>query len=186
MNKRILAAALLGLGLATQAGAVDYARFVPEQSRIEFTSTQMGVAVDGRFRKFDAQIAFDPAKPTAASARIDIALASIDAGSTDADDEVAGKPWFNTKAFPTASFVSSTVRALGGDRYEAVGRISIKGRTQDAVLPFTAKHDGKAATFDGSLVIKRLDFALGEGAWADVGTVANEVRIRFRIVAAAR
>ncbi|MBW7900990.1 MAG: YceI family protein [Rhodocyclaceae bacterium] len=186
MKRHILAAALLGLGLATQAGAVEYARFQPEQSRVEFTSKQMGVAVDGRFRKFDVQLAFDPAKPTAASARIDIALASIDAGSKDADDEVAGKQWFDLKAFPTASFVATGVKALGGDRYEAVGKISIKGRTQDAVLPFTVKHDGRLATFDGSLVVKRLDFAVGEGAWADVGTVANEVQVKFRIVAAAR
>lgn len=184
MIRKALAIALLGTFAATQANAVEYGQFQPERSNIAFVSKQMGVAVDGRFRKFAATLSFDPARPTAASARIDIELASIDAGSKDADDEVVGKQWFNTKAFPTATFVSTGVKALGGDRYEASGKISIKGRTQDAVLTFTVKQDGSSATFDGKLTLKRLDFAIGEGPWADVSTVANEVQIIFRIVAA--
>lgn len=188
MTRKLLAAALIGAplaaALATPAQAVDYARFQPERSHIAFTSKQMGVAVDGHFRKFAATLSFDPARPAAASARIDIDLNSIDAGSPDADDEVVGKQWFNVKAFPTASFVASGVKALGGDRYEASGKISIKGQTQDALLPFTVKQDGGSATFDGKLTLKRLDFAIGEGPWADVATVANEVQIKFRLVAA--
>lgn len=178
-----LVAAFLSL-MATQAGAVEYGTVASDRSGIAFTSKQMGVAVDGRFRKFTAALSFDPAKPAAASARIDIDLNSIDAGSKDADDEVVGKQWFNVKAFPTATFVSSSVKPLGGDRYEAQGKISIKGKSQDATLPFTVKHDGNNATIDGSLTIKRLDFAIGEGAWSDVSTVANEVQIKFRFIAA--
>lgn len=170
--------------LAAPASAVEYGTVASDRSSVAFTSKQMGVAVDGRFRKFTAALNFDPAKPAAANARIDIDLNSIDAGSKDADDEVAGKQWFNVKAFPTASFVSSSVKALGGDRYEAQGKISIKGKSQDVVLPFSVKHDGNSATFDGNLTIKRLDFAIGEGAWADVSTVANEVQIKFRFIAA--
>ena len=41
-----------------------------------------------------------------ASAKLDIDLASVDAGSPDANNEVVGKAWFNLKAFPTASFDS--------------------------------------------------------------------------------
>jgi polyisoprenoid-binding protein YceI len=171
---------------AAPAAAVEYNQVLPERSAIAFTSKQMGVPVDGRFRRFSAAMNFDPAKLATASARIDIDLASIDAGSKDADDEVVGKQWFNTKAFPTASFVSSGVRALGGDRYEALGKISIKGRTQDAALPFTFKPEGGNAVFDGNLTLKRLDFAIGEGPWSDVGTVANEVQVKFRIVAASK
>lgn len=177
-----IVSALSLLGMPAQA--VEYATLQAAKSSVAFTSKQMGVAVDGHFKKFNAALSFDPAKPTAASARIDLDLNSIDAGSPDANDEVAGKQWFNVKVFPTASFVSSSVKALGGDRYEATGKLSIKGKSQDMVLPFTAKQDGNTATFDGSFTLKRLDFAIGEGPWSDVGTVANEVQIKFRLVAA--
>ncbi|MBS0465139.1 MAG: YceI family protein, partial [Proteobacteria bacterium] len=33
--------------------------------------------------------------------------------------------------------------------------------------------------------LKRGDYGIGEGMWADYGTVANEVQIKFRLVAAA-
>ncbi|MCP5268093.1 MAG: YceI family protein [Zoogloeaceae bacterium] len=175
--------AAMSAGLSLPAHAAEYSVLDTAQSSISFTSKQMGVGVDGRFRKFNAALNFDPAKPGSGSARIDIDLSSIDAGSPDANDEVVGKPWFDIRNFPTASFASTGVKALGGDRYEARGKISIKGKSQEVVLPFTVKPSGDSAVFDGSFVIKRLDFAVGDGIWSDVSTVANEVLIKFRFTA---
>ena len=115
MKLRYLAAATILV--ATAAMAAELTQFSPEKSQITFISKQMGVAVDGRFRKFDTKIAVDPAKPETGKVQLEIDLASIDAGSSDADAEVKGKSWFNTAAFPKATFVSSQVRALGNGRY---------------------------------------------------------------------
>lgn len=172
--------------LAATAHAEEYNAILTDRSTVTFVYRQMNVPVDGRFGKFTAQLKFDPAKPAAATASIDIALASIDAGSADADDEVAGKLWFNTNAFPTARFAATSFRALGGNRYEAVGKLTIKGRTQDAVAPFAFTGQGRSGVAEGALTIKRADFAIGEGIWADFGTVANEVQIKFRLQAEAQ
>ena len=43
---------------------------------------------------------------------------------------------------------------------------------------------GVPAVFEGAFVLKRADYGIGEGMWADFGTVANEVQIKFRLVAA--
>lgn len=169
-----------------QATAAEYGTLLADKSSLTFTSRQMGVPVDGHFGKFTASISFNPASPEKASTRLDVDLGSIDAGSPDATAEVAGKPWFNLKAFPAASFVSSGVKVLGGGRFEAVGKLTIKGRSQPVSAPFTFREEGGNAVFDGSFTLKRLDFALGEGAWADLDTVANEIRIKFRVVAAPR
>jgi len=143
----------------------------------------MGVAVDGKFKKFSSQLSFDPAKPTAAKASFDVDLGSVDTGAPEGDQEVAGKPWFNTKAFPTARFVSGSVKALGGNKYEVAGQLSIKGKTQDVVVPATFTTQGNTGVFDGSFTIRRADFAIGEGAWAKFDIVANDVVIKFRITA---
>ncbi len=82
----------------------------PQQSSITFVSKQMGVPVEGNFRKFAARIAVDPARLEAGTAHIDIELASIDTGNTEVDTEVAGKAWFDTKNHPVASFVSGGVK----------------------------------------------------------------------------
>lgn len=179
-----LPAAVLS-GFAAMAHAAVYDTVRHDQSTITFTAKQMGVPVDGKFEKFTAQVSFDPAQPQAAQASIDIDLTSIDAGLPEASEEAAGKLWFNTKAYPTARFTSTGVKALGGNRYEASGTLTIKGKTRNIAAPFIITQQGTQAIFDGSFVIKRADFGIGEGMWADFDTVANEVPVKFRIVAAA-
>ncbi len=172
---------LLGSG----AQAVEFNQIVPAQSRISFGYKQMGAPMDGKFGQFNVQMRFDPANLKAASARMDVNLASIDTGSTEANDEVAGKAWFNTRAFPNGQFVSSSVKALGGNRYQTSGTLTLKGKTQPVTAIFTMQANGNSATFDGAFLLKRLDYAIGEGIWADVATVANEVNISFHLVATA-
>ena len=176
---------LLTLALATafSAQAVEYTQVQTDKSTIHFTYKQMGVAVDGQFRKFASQITFDPAKPSAAKATFEVELASVDTGAPEGDQEVAGKPWFNTRAFPTARFVSGTVKPLGGNKYEVAGQLSIKGKTQDVVVPATFTPQGNSGVFDGSFTIRRADFSIGEGSWAKFDIVANDVLIKFRITA---
>jgi len=80
-------------------------------------------------------------------------------------------------------FVASQVRALGANRYEMRGTLTLKGRSREMTVPVTYTPGKGAATFDGAFVLRRLDFGIGEGMWADVATVANEVRVNFRIAA---
>jgi len=184
-KQHMLAALALtsALALPTIGHAVEFNAVQADKSAITFAYKQMGVGMEGRFKKFSAQLAFDPAKPTAAKAALDVDLASIDTGSAEANDEVAGKQWFNTKVYPTAHFASSSVKALGGNRYEVAGQLTIKGRNQVVTAPTTVTVQGNGATFDGTFTLKRADFAIGEGPWADFGTVANEIQIKFHVLA---
>jgi polyisoprenoid-binding protein YceI len=84
-----------------------------------------------------------------------------------------------------ARFVATSVKPLGNNRFEVAGKMSIKGKTQDLSTPVTVTQQGSNATFDGSLVLKRADYGIGDGVWADFGTVANEIQIKFRLVASA-
>ncbi|HJV94046.1 MAG TPA: YceI family protein, partial [Azonexus sp.] len=161
--KRIALA--LALSTALSAQAIEYNQVQANKSNVAFVYKQMGVAVDGKFKKFSSQLSFDPAKPAAAKASFDVELASVDTGAPEGDDEVAGKQWFNTKAFPTARFVSASVKPLGGNRYEVAGQLSIKGKTQDVVVPATFTPNGNSGVFDGSFTIRRADFSIGEGIW---------------------
>lgn len=174
--------------LATfNAQAIEYGTVITEKSQISFTSKQMGVPVDGKFGKFAATLSFDPARPEAGKALIEVELASVDAGSKDANDEVASKGWFNVKEFPKARFVSTSVKALGNNRFEAKGLMTIKGKTRDMTVPFSYKPDGAgnaaSGVFEGVLPLQRTQFGIGEGAWADTSVVADEVPIKFRLVA---
>ena len=87
------------------------------------------------------------------------------------------------RVFPTARFVSSSVKALDGNKYEVAGQLSIKGKTQEVVVPATFTAQGNTGVFDGSLLIRRADFSIGEGSWAKFDVVANDVLVKFRITA---
>lgn len=182
--KRFLLLAL-ATALVPLAHAAQYTAIQPDKSTLTFVYKQMGVPVDGRFRKFAARIDFDPAKPAAARAALDVDLASVDTGLPEADEEVRGKNWFDVKNNPQAKFVSTSVKALGNNRFEVSGKMTIRGRTQDVTAPFTFTPQGNAGTFDGSFQLKRADYGIGQGEWADFGTVANEIQIKFRFLATA-
>lgn len=168
--------------ITSPALALEFKQVQTNDSAVTFGFRQMGVPLDGKFNKFSAQVSFDPAQISKAQARIEIDLASIDTGSSDGNEEVVGKKWFNVKAYPTASFVSTGIKSLGGNRYQALGKLSIKGKTQDVAAPVTFQSDGKRGIFEGAFEIKRLDYAIGEGEWTDVSSVANEIQIKFHVV----
>ena len=173
----LFTAGLLLAAAPAPASDIDYA-----QSHIGFTFRQMSVPVEGSFKKFRAQMRFDDKRPETARAEIEIDLTSIDTGAPDGDTEAQRKPWFDTAAHPTAKFVSSSVQRLTPDRYEITGKLTLKGRTRDLKVPVEMARAGAERRFTGSFVLKRLEFAIGEGPWADVETVADEVQVRFRIV----
>ena len=168
---------------ALLAGAPAFAQqaLVPAQSQITFTSKQMGVPVDGQFRKFDAQIAFDPAKLAASKIAFTVDTGSATLGVKESDAELPKAPWFNVPKFPQATFQSTAIKALGGGRYEVAGKLAIKGNVQDVTVPVAMTQSGPTTTATGSFVIKRLAFKIGEGEWSDTSMVADDVQIKFKL-----
>ena len=156
-------------------------KLVPAQSEISFISKQMGVPVDGKFKKFEAQVAFDPKKPEAAKIAFNIDLASAALGSPETEAELVKPDWFSAKLFPQATFASSTVKATGPGRFEVAGKLTIKGASQDVVVPVALAQTGANTMASGVFVIKRLDFRIGDGDWKDTSLVANDVQVKFKL-----
>jgi polyisoprenoid-binding protein YceI len=171
----ILALSAVAFG---SAQATTYQSVVPEKSTIAFSYKQMGVAMDGKFKKFNAQVSLDTTKLDKAKGSIDIDLASIDTGSGEADQEVVGKAWFNVAAYPKASFVLKQIKSTGANQYEATGQLTIKGQTRDVHAPLKLSPQG---VLTGSFVMRRADFGIGEGMWAKFDVVANEITVNFNL-----
>ena len=169
------------LGGVTPIAHADQ-KLLPAQSEIAFTSKQMGVPVDGKFRKFDAQLAFDPKKPEAAKIGLTIDLASVSLGTAETEAELAKPEWFNTKAFPQATFQSIAVKALGGGKFDVSGKLAIKSMGRDVVVPVTLTQAAGNTTASGTFSIKRLDFKIGDGDWKDTSMVADAVQVKFKLV----
>jgi polyisoprenoid-binding protein YceI len=172
--------AALALAAALAVPAAHAQKVIADKSFIRFALTQMGISVEGRFRKFDAAVAFDPAKPEATRGEFSVDLASIDLGTPESETEAKRKPWLDVQGFPQAKFTSASVKALGGGRFEARGPLTIKGNTHDIVAPFTVAESNGVRIVDGQFVLKRLQYKVGEGEWADTDTVADDITVHFR------
>ena len=186
LTLRTLPILTLAAGLLVAVSAQAQQQLVPAQSSIEFAAKQMGVPMQGHFRKFDAQLSFDPAKPESSRIRFSVDTGSATMGVKENDAELPKADWFNVVKFPKASFQSTAIKPLGGDKYEVAGKLTIKGTTREVVVPATFTPQGDAGVFEGSLTIQRGDFSIGEGAWKAFDVVANDAVIKFRITAAAK
>lgn len=174
-------AALLVLA-GTSAPALAQQKLDAARSEMAFVSKQMGVPVEGHFRKFDAQIAFDPKKPETGKISFTIDMGSASFGSPEVDAELPKPVWFNVPKFPQATFQSSAIKALGAGKFEVTGKLAIKGSTRDVVVPVALTQAGGATTATGAFALKRLEFRIGEGEWADTSMVANDVQVKFRLL----
>ena len=174
--------------LATSASAQPAKqKLVAAQSEIRFSIKQMGVPIEGRFGVFDAQIAFDRTKPEAGKIAFSIDLGSAVVGDADTVKELKKPDWFNTVKFPAATFASTAIKSTGvAGAFEVAGNLVIKGVSRPVVIPvkLATAATGSPSIAEGGFGLKRSDFKIGEGDWADTSIVANEVAVRFKLAVA--
>ncbi len=163
------------------AAAEPAARLMPTESQIAFVSKQMGVPVEGQFKRFTAQVAFDPRRPEGGTIALQIDTASAAFGIAQTDAELARPTWFDSGKYPQASFQSSAIKALGAGRFDVLGTLVLKGRTHAILIPVTiTQTDGKSLA-SGTFTLKRLEWHIGDGDWTDVSIVADDVQVRFKL-----
>jgi polyisoprenoid-binding protein YceI len=173
--------ALAASALALASLSVQVARAAPVPDDIRFIGTQMGASVEGHFRHFKSDILFNAKDLAKSHARVEIDLNSVDLSSEESETEVKGKNWFNVALFPKATFESTQFKALGGGQYEVAGRLTIKGITRTLSIPLQVHSEGATQVIEGGTTLKRTDFKVGEGEWADPDTVGEQVQVSFHV-----
>ena len=181
-QKRLTA---IALGIVLPCLACAALKIDANKSAVAVTLKQMNFPVEARFKKFTAQVDFNEAKPETFKLAVEIDIVSFDVGDAASNSEVQKKEWLNAAQFPRAKFVSSSIKPEASGKFDVTGKLTIKGKTNDVSFPVTVKRDGANQVFDGSLLIKRLAYNIGEGEWKDTAILADEVSIKFHIVEAA-
>jgi polyisoprenoid-binding protein YceI len=162
------------------AAAAGDASIDATKSSIVATFRQENVPVQAPFRSFSGHIVYDPAQPGAAKAALDVDTGSLDLGSEDYSSEVRKKGWLDSATYPKASFVASAITPGGAGHFDASGTLTLKGKTLGITVPVTVTRIGTAQSFDGTLVISRRYFAIGDAEWSDV--VDDKVSVKFHLV----
>jgi len=188
----LILAFAVGLSLPTYADqwtnektwVIDYAK-----SKLSFTGKLAdGSSFNGLFKTFEAKIDFNPEIPDKGTINVTIDLDSVTTNDAQRDGMLPQAEWFNIAKFPQAKFVSEKIVVAGKDVdlntvYEAHGQLLIKGFKQNVVLPFTLKQEGDVWHAKGSLRLRRTDYNVGEGQFADEKTVKTVVTVDFDLIA---
>jgi len=186
MGKLFLLVAALAAFLGDAGDAIAAPRvLLPNQSAILFTVKEMGVPVSGRFRRFEALVDIDDAKPERSKAELRIEIRSLTTGNDEADAIAIDANWLDAVHAPYAVYKSSTIRALSPGRYEAKGSLTIRNQTRELVMQFTStKQASGNLDVSGEFIINRSDFGIGGGEWNQADIVAKEVAVKVHLVLA--
>jgi polyisoprenoid-binding protein YceI len=181
----LLAAALLTFGAgAADAPAVSHYALDPAKSSLEFTFMQAGARNQGRFKSFQVSMDFAPANAATSGLEVTVEVNSLDTGDQERDDTLRGAELLAVSKFPQAHFTAAQIdRTAAG--YEAVGKLTIRGVTRDARVPFsfrTATESGAQVGYmSGKTSVRRLDYSVGQGDWKATDQVGNEVGVSFSL-----
>ncbi|PTQ09782.1 cytochrome B [Sphingomonas oleivorans] len=152
-------------------------------SSLGFRASWNGAAVEGGFGKWDADIRFDPDALDRSAVTVRIDMGSVTASDDNAAGALPGGDWFDSAAHPRSRFTATKFRALGGDRYETRGMLSIRDTSRPLTLPFTLRIDGDKAKISGTATLSRTAFGVGQGQWTATDEVADAVSVTVQLSA---
>jgi polyisoprenoid-binding protein YceI len=185
MSFRLLVASLLAAVLIATAQAAPVRWNVdPAKSSLRYEVVVGGQKVVGQFKAFGALIAFCTDDLANSSAKITIDMTESKSGDATRDAMLLKPAWFNVLDFPQAVYQTTAFVAKGGDKYEARGKLTLKGVTKDVALPFTLSIKGDTAVAKGETTLQRLLFNVGSGPDFATGTpVALSVKVMVNVTA---
>jgi len=137
MKKVILLFAAM-LATSSLALAADTYKIDGAHSSANFTVKHMGIStVHGRFTEVSGTILFDEKAPENSSVTAVIKSASVNTDNATRDKHLNTADFFDTAQYPDIKFQSTSVRKAGGDKYVAVGNLTIRDVTKQVEIPFT-------------------------------------------------
>lgn len=151
---------------------------------LRFSVTNSGAALNGSFTSWSGDITMDPDAPESAAITIRVDLASATLGDATQDSMLGGADFFNTSAFPQATWRSTSVRRVSGNRYEADGTLTLKGVSRPQRITFTLDGSGSSRSVSGSATVDRNAFSVGVGDSAS--NLGGSVTVNFAFDATRR
>jgi polyisoprenoid-binding protein YceI len=176
--------AAVATDLSTGTWAID-----PVHSSIGFSVRHLMVSkVRGTFETFSGALVV--AEDGTPSVTAEIAVDSLHSGNEQRDGHVKSADFFDVEKYPTATFVSTGVRA-DGDNYVLDGDFTLKGITKPVslTLEFNGVNPGmghgQVAGFEASVVLNRKDFGIDIDMPLETGgaVVGDKVTITLAIEA---
>ncbi len=183
MFKRILLATALAVAaFGASASGVAY-QIDPTHTVVLATWNHFGYSnPSANFGGASGTIVYDAQAPEQSSVEVVLPMAAIDSFVPKLDEHLKSPDFFDAARYPTATFKSTAVKALGGNRLQVSGNLELHGVTRpvvlDVVLNQAAPHamtKKPAIGFDATATIQRSQFGIDKY----VPAVSDEIALRI-------
>ena len=134
---RVIPFALAGAMLLASPYTASAEPYILDKSHAQvlFEVGHLGFSnVHGQFRKFDANIVFDPENVEETQVNFVIDASSVDTFWEARDVHIRSKDFLDVENFPEITFVTTSVAPTGTDTADVAGDLTIRGVTQPAVF----------------------------------------------------
>ncbi|AOW51812.1 YceI family protein [Legionella pneumophila] len=128
------------------------------------------------------QLVLDKDNPQQSKVNVTINVDDIVTGIPELDKHLKGKLFFDTKQFPTATFVSNRVEVMGKNKAKVYGMLTLHGVTKPIILNVILNkaginllNDRETAGFSATTSLKRSDY----GIKALIPEVGDDVEIEI-------
>ncbi|AGH53640.1 TPA: YceI family protein [Legionella pneumophila] len=128
------------------------------------------------------QLVLDKDNPQQSKVNVTIKVDDIVTGIPELDKHLKGKLFFDTKQFPTATFVSNRVEVMGKNKAKVYGMLTLHGVTKPIILNVILNkaginllNDRETAGFSATTSLKRSDY----GIKALIPEVGDDVEIEI-------
>jgi polyisoprenoid-binding protein YceI len=175
--------ALLSLATAARAAPAPAWTVDKSASAVRFSGALNGEGFSGVFRRWDADIRFDPANLAGSSVTATVDTASAATGDADRDRALPTAAFFAAVKVPIATFTSRAFRNEGGGHYLAIGQLTLRGVSKPLTLPFTLAITGPEARMKASVALNRLAFGVGQDEWKATTALPASVGVTIAIAA---
>ena len=169
--------------VASPAAAAHGQKYLitPQNSKIEFTGSQVTGHHDGSFGDFSGQIDY-AGTPEQSHVNIAIKMESLTADAPDLTKHLKTADFFDVAKFPEATFVSTSIKPGGekGASHTITGNLTMHGVTKAVTFPATISVTPDVATVDSTFSINRKDFGINYAGSAD-NLIRNDVVLKLPI-----
>lgn len=192
MFKRLLiasitTAAMSAASLSAAAAGVTY-KLDPQHTNVIASWSHFGFShPSANFGQASGTLVYDAAAPETSKVEVILPLSGLDSFVPALNEHLKTADFFDVAKFPSATFKSTSVQAVGKGKLKVTGTLTIKGVSKPVSLDVTLNNAGlhpmtklETIGFDASAVIKRSDFGMGMYAPA----VSDEISLRITTEAA--
>lgn len=144
---------------------IKYAAAQPGQqvsnAEVSFKIKNLGIATDGKFGGFKADINFDQIHLDQSSIQASVETKTIDTDNNMRDNHLIKEEYFDVEKYPEITLKSLSFEHQKNENFSGVFDVTIKGKTKRIKFPFTYTEQGQNGFFKGSFTINRTDFGIG-------------------------